>query len=231
MTRLRVVALGLVALLLGVGLGMALQRQLMKDRLEVFEAPTAADIGFLRDMMSHHEQAMEMSLVEINHGEDSQVRQTATDILLAQRGEYVQMSEKLDAWGIDSVAPDGKSMGWMGMPIRTEKMPGLATSAQMTAFKAMRGKDTDIEFLRLMTVHHGSGVEMARYAGDRTKIGLVAVLSARMVADQQSEINDMRNYGKRLGADIPMPTPMMNAGSDMGDMDMGDMDMGEVKPS
>jgi uncharacterized protein (DUF305 family) len=237
MTRLRVVALALVALLLGVGLGMALQRQLLKDRLAVLEAPTAADIGFLRDMMSHHEQAMEMSLIEINHGEDSQVRQTAVDILLAQRGEYVQMSEKLDAWGIDSVASDGKSMAWMGMPIPTEQMPGLATPVQMTAFKAMRGKATDVEFLRLMTVHHGSGVDMAKYAGDRTEIGLVAVLSTRMVADQRSEINDMRSYGKRLGVDIPMPAPMMNMSASTGstgssesaDTTMMNMDHGDHK--
>jgi uncharacterized protein (DUF305 family) len=203
---------------------MTLQRQMLKDQLAVVEAPTDADVGFLRDMMTHHEQAIELSLIEVSRGADPQVRQQASDILLAQRGEYVQMSDKLDAWGLDSVSPDGKAMAWMGMPVAPEAMPGLATPAEMAAFKAMRGNDADVEFLRLMTVHHGSGVEMAKYAGDRTEIGLVGVLSTRMIADQQSEINDMRNYGKRLGVDIPAPKAMesmppmagMSHGSDAG---------------
>ncbi len=215
MKRVQVIALSLVMTLLGVGVGMTMQRRMLRDQLAVVEAPTESDIGFLRDMMTHHEQAIELSLLELSNGVDPQVRQEASDILLAQRGEYVQMGDKLDAWGVDSVSADGKAMGWMGMPVASEKMPGLATPAQMTAFKAMRGKDADVEFLRLMVVHHGSGVEMAKYAGDRTKIGLVGVLSTRMVADQQSEINDMRNYGKRLGVNIPAPQPQMNHSGEM----------------
>ena len=54
------------------------------------------DVGFLRDMMVHHDQAVTMAASELWRGESSSVRQEALDNLLAQRGEYVQMAERLD---------------------------------------------------------------------------------------------------------------------------------------
>ena len=69
---------------------------------------SSVDVGFLRDMMVHHDQAITMAASEMWRGESNSVRQEALDILLAQRGEYVQMGERLDAWGVASADPDGK---------------------------------------------------------------------------------------------------------------------------
>ena len=85
---------------------------------------SAVDVGFLRDMMVHHDQAITMAASELWRGESNSVRQEGLDILLGQRGEYVQMGERLDGWGVASAAPDGKAMGWMGMSVKVEDMPG-----------------------------------------------------------------------------------------------------------
>lgn len=81
------------------------------------------DVGFLRDMMVHHDQAVTMAASELWRGESSSVRQEALDNLLAQRGEYVQMAERLDSRGVASAEPGGKAMGCMGMSVKVEDMP------------------------------------------------------------------------------------------------------------
>lgn len=81
------------------------------------------DVGFLRDMMVHHDQAVTMAASELWRGESSLVRQEALDNLLAQRGEYVQMAERLDSRGVASAEPGGKAMGCMGMSVKVEDMP------------------------------------------------------------------------------------------------------------
>ena len=104
---------------------------------------SSVDVGFVRDMMVHHDQAVVMAASELWRGESSSVRQEALDILLAQRGEYVQMAERLDGWGVASAEPDGKAMGWMGMSVKVEDMPGLATAVLMD-----RTQETEIAEMR-----------------------------------------------------------------------------------
>jgi uncharacterized protein (DUF305 family) len=205
----RVVALCVATALLGVGIGMTVQKSRTPDTAAAEDAqPAAVDIGFLRDMMIHHEQAIELSVIVMNRGTDSSVRQEAIDILLAQRGEYVQMGDQLDKWGIDAVNEDGTSMAWMGMAVPSAQMPGLATTQQITKLKSLQGTEADIEFLRLMINHHSSGAAMAKAAADQSQVAFVAVMAGRMAAIQTTEINEMRSFARRLGTEIPAPQPM-----------------------
>ena len=63
------------------------------------------DVGFLRDVMVHHDQAVTMAASEL------------------WRGEYVQMAERLDSRGVASAEPGGKAMACMGMSVKVEDMP------------------------------------------------------------------------------------------------------------
>ncbi len=215
----KVIALCLATTLLGLGIGMTVQR--MRADRSAEPKPTALDVGFLRDMMSHHEQAIELSVLIMNRGSDNSVRQEAVDILLAQRGEYVQMGDQLDKWGIDAVPEDGQAMGWMGMPVPTASMPGLATPEQIAKLKTLTGTAADVEFLRLMINHHASGADMAQYAADRSQVPFVAVMAGRMAAVQSVEINEMRAFARRLGTEIPAPAKVDHSGHSMDDAPAG----------
>jgi uncharacterized protein (DUF305 family) len=205
----KVAGLCVATMLLGGGIGTTVQRARSDRQAVQAEAqPTTIDIGFLRDMMVHHEQALELSLIVMNRGTDPSVRQEAVDILLAQRGEYVQMGDQLDRWGVDALPQNDTSMGWMGMAVPTSKMPGLATPEQIAKLKTLNGTDADVEFLRLMINHHASGADMAQYAADRSQVAFVAVMAGRMAAVQTVEINEMRSFARRLGIEIAAPTPM-----------------------
>jgi uncharacterized protein (DUF305 family) len=214
----RAVGLALATLVLGVGLGMFLQRARTDSSVKAAAAapPSAVDIGFLRDMMTHHEQAIELSLIVMFNGSDASVRQEAVDVILGQRGEYVQMQDQLAEWGIDPIQPDGQAMGWMGMAVPEQQMPGLATPSEIANLKRLTGTAADVEFLRLMVNHHASGVDMAKYASKQSKVPFVGAMADQMVAVQAIEIAEMRAFARRLGTEIPKPAGHAADGSSAG---------------
>jgi uncharacterized protein (DUF305 family) len=203
---LRSIALAAASLVLGLGIGMFMQRERsQREFVQTLDAPNQVDVGFLQDMMTHHEQAIQMSVIAMSRGSDPAVRQEALDILLAQRGEYVQMADKLESWGVDVESADGTVMGWMGMPMAPEQMPGLASVEEMANLKTLKGTEADIEFLRLMIDHHAGGVEMAKAASSGANVAFVKVLADGMAALQAVEIAEMQAFARRLGANLAPP--------------------------
>jgi uncharacterized protein (DUF305 family) len=217
LTRGRLAALACALLLLGGGIGSVAQRQLNSNQESVAE-PSEVDIGFLRDMMLHHEQAIELSLLELNRGVTPDVRQEAVDILLAQRGEYVQMGDQLDEWGIDPVNPDGTVMDWMGMSMPAASMPGLATPEQIASLKKATGTEADAQFVQLMITHHVGGVQMADVAKREAQTQLVVEMASRMSALQTTEIAEMKGMAQRLGVEVntTLPEHDMSHSTDVG---------------
>ena len=54
-----------------------------------------ADIDFVRGMIAHHQGAIDMAKVELEHGKDAKLRKLAEDIIKAQEAEITMMKEWL----------------------------------------------------------------------------------------------------------------------------------------
>lgn len=75
----------------------AVRMKMMQD----MQAPLSgdADIDFMRQMRSHHQQAVEMAKIEKDHGKDAQVRELATSIMDQQTEEIAIIDRWLAAKG------------------------------------------------------------------------------------------------------------------------------------
>lgn len=54
-----------------------------------------ADVDFVRGMIAHHQGAIDMAKVELEHGKNADIRKLAQGVITAQEGEIAMMKEWL----------------------------------------------------------------------------------------------------------------------------------------
>ena len=197
--RGRIVLITAAALLVGLLLGAA--GGILYPRLTE-PGDNSVEAGFLRDMSTHHAQAVEMSMLAHANSTDPDVVTLAGDIALTQQGQINYMQAWLRDWHL---SPTGSRpvMAWMpdsAGSVVNGLMPGMATPTQLDGLRKATGKQLDIQYLQLMRQHHLGGIHMAQEAITLTKNKDVDWLAGTMVAGQQGEINVIDGMLKQLGA-------------------------------
>jgi uncharacterized protein (DUF305 family) len=170
---------------------------------------SSVDVGFARDMSTHHVQAITMAGYERDNTTNPALKVLAADIETQQQFQIGEMQGWLDNWGL-TVENPGRRMLWMGPEharhVVNGLMPGMATPAQMRQLQSMHGTALDIFFLQLMVHHHQGGVVMARFAAAHAQLAYVRNLAQAMVAAQSDEIVQMEQLLRQLGGS-PLPPP------------------------
>jgi len=170
---------------------------------------SAVDTGFMVDMSEHHDQAVQIAIMELAHGEDMTVKGFAQDVLLFQRSELGAMSVLLDDHGASrpEYDPHRTVMAWMNMSTELQSMPGLASPDQLTQLEAARGSESDLLFLTLMSTHHTGGLHMAQYASEHGSDPRVTELAGRMATNQAAEVKEYNIAQERLGVPVATTEP------------------------
>jgi uncharacterized protein (DUF305 family) len=179
-------------------LGFAVAQFLERDEPP---ATGSVEVGFAQDMITHHEQAVEMASLVINNGESPVVRAFAKEIMKFQAYEIGLMDGWLMDWGYSRATRSDEAMAWMEEPVPVRSMPGLATDAQMDHLGDARGAAADGLFLELMAVHHRGGIPMAEHAAEHSDEARVRELAQRIARNQAVEINEYAQTAERLGLD------------------------------
>ncbi len=182
--------------LLVIGLVFALGRRSMEP------SDSDVDVGFLQDMTNHHEQAVQMSLLELQNGSDIEVKGFAQEVVLFQRFELGKMDAYLEARGLKPLDydPDRPVMRWMDMGGTLKEMPGMASASQMEELEHARGTEADLLYLQLMTEHHKGGLHMAEYAAEHADDPKIRNLAEIMARNQRREISEYATVIERLEA-------------------------------
>jgi uncharacterized protein (DUF305 family) len=199
-------------------LGAALS-YVITERADAPPGPESTDVGFLQDMITHHEQARALSYSELENGTTPEVELFAREIIQQQSYEIGMMDRMLDEWGYARENRPDTAMEWMGNGVPPQQMPGMASEAELRALQDATDEHADALFLALMKDHHRGGVDMATAAADSAGAPWVRDLAARMARNQTIEVNEMEAARDRAGlTDGPVgyePGPF----ADMSDMD------------
>ncbi|MFO7590159.1 MAG: DUF305 domain-containing protein [Acidimicrobiia bacterium] len=158
-----------------------------------------ADVGFLDDMVQHHSGAITIGFEYLQARGDGPMGHYAREIVIEQSQEVAQMNALLSEVDDHETIGDGVSMEWMGHPIRTRRMPGLATTDQITRLGAARELAADDLFSELMIRHHAAGVAMADEAAALGTNATVARLARAMARVQRQEMAAMNAARATLG--------------------------------
>lgn len=170
------------------------------------DEPSAADVGFLRDMIVHHEQAVEMSKIVIGSDLPAGAQSFVVEVISDQRYEIGLMETILRRWNVSTEVPGGGAMAWMGAPVDVEAMPGMATGADLSALADTTGPRAAEAWFQLMSVHHQGGLAMAEAAKGSAEDAGVKALARRIARNQRIEINEYAAAATRIGVSVPRLT-------------------------
>ncbi len=169
------------------------------------ESFSKVDIGFLTDMETHHNGAINMSFDYLDRSHDPVVKHFAQEIISSQSQELASMNSYLNRAGGAAVAGDGSvAMAWMGHPVRPADMPGMPSKAELAQLDESSGLQADDLFTHLMIRHHAGGIAMADYAAANGEYSGVRDLARTMAKVQRTEINEMNVRRVALGL-APIP--------------------------
>ncbi|GAB2573917.1 DUF305 domain-containing protein [Paractinoplanes abujensis] len=188
-----------LALVLGVALGIGIGLSIPH-----FTKPgdDSVEAGFLRDMSTHHAQAVEMSMIAHQKSDDAEIVYVANDIALTQHGQIGYMQAWLRDWGLSPTGSQ-KPMAWMpnsAGSVVNGLMPGMATPEQLTKLRAASGKELNTEFLTLMRQHHLGGIHMAQEAVKLSDNKDIDWIAESMVQSQQTELGLIDDLLKKVQA-------------------------------
>ena len=153
--------------------------------------PVEADVRFMREMIPHHAQALEMTDLVEQRTENPRIRMLAERIAVSQADEIGWMEAWLDAHG-RAVPPEGDHAHHAG---HGELMPGMLTPEEMAALAGSSGPTFDRLFLEGMIRHHEGALVMVDTllatpgAAQATEVYQIAT---DIGADQRADIDRMR---------------------------------------
>jgi uncharacterized protein (DUF305 family) len=155
--------------------------------------PNTTDLGFLQDMRTHHEQAVYLGLYFLSdEGTNPALRDIAREIVFGQGIEIGRMIELLRMYGAAESNESDTAMRWMNEPTPIDRMPGLASDADIDKLLSSKGTDADRLFVALMVAHHQGGIHMAQYAAAHANETEVRRFASGMIVGQTGEIGEMQ---------------------------------------
>jgi uncharacterized protein (DUF305 family) len=186
-----------VAIIIGVFAGAAIWALQGDD--EPPPPMNAVDVGFLQEMIDHHEQALVISNLYLDGQPDGPASAYANEVIMFQERDLGWMRDWLDEEGYAPGNPDRTAMAWMNEPVPVAEMPGMQTQERLDELANATGSEADRLFFEIMTDHHLGGVHMAEHAAANGARPEVIDFAASVARNQRIEVVEYEGAMRRLG--------------------------------
>ncbi|MEP1122786.1 MAG: DUF305 domain-containing protein [Ilumatobacter sp.] len=157
------------------------------------------DVGFVRDMLDHHEQALLIANIYLDERPDSGVAPYAREVLLYQQREIGWMEGWLAEEGYAVGESDRTAMEWMDEPVPVAEMPGMQSQQRLDELDAATGEDADRLFFLIMADHHLGAIHMGDHAKLNGARQEIMDFAANVSRNQKIEIAEYQAAYERLG--------------------------------
>ncbi|WP_439689819.1 DUF305 domain-containing protein [Curtobacterium sp. SP.BCp] len=146
------------------------------------------DVKFTQQMLTHHQQAIEMSnmLLAKGSGVQADVVTLAKQIKTEQASEIRTMTGWLKSW---NQPPQMPSMSGMDH----SSMSGMMSHSAMQALQNASPRDAGKLYLEQMIQHHTSAVDMAKTEVTKGKNADTVALAKSIVQSQTEQITQMQD--------------------------------------
>lgn len=146
------------------------------------------DVLFVRNMLHHHSQAIEMTGFVEGRTSDADIRLLAERMEVSQTDEITQLETWLQRRGEPVRDPDAAHAH------DATSMPGLLSDEELSELEAAEGDEFDRLFLEFMIRHHEGAVEMVTdlYASGGGQESEIDAFARHVEADQEIEIARMQ---------------------------------------
>lgn len=166
------------------------------------EPPTpmnAVDVGFLQDMLDHHDQALLISNLYLDDQPQGDAAPYAREVIMFQTRDIGWMEDWLAEEGYSRGAPDRAAMEWMSEPTPVAEMPGMQTSERLQELADASGAEQDRLWFEIMTDHHLGGVHMADHAAANGAREEITEFAESVSRNQRIEVVEYERAMERLG--------------------------------
>jgi uncharacterized protein (DUF305 family) len=159
----------------------------------------AVDVGFLQDMLDHHDQALLISNLYLEDNADGDAAPYAREVIMFQTRDIGWMEEWLADDGYARGEPGRTAMEWMDEPTSVAEMRGMQTPERLQELAAAEGTDADLLFFDMMTDHHLGGVHMADHAAANGARDEIIEFAESVSRNQRIEVVEYQRAMERLG--------------------------------
>ena len=159
------------------------------------QGPAEADMRFMREMIPHHRQALEMTALVEERTERRDLRMLAGRIEVSQTDEIAWM----ERWLADNRAPAPADHAHHA--VHGDLMPGMLTPQEIAALAAASGPAFDRLFLEGMIRHHEGALTMVEQlfaTPGAAQATAVYQIATDIDADQRADISRMREMLEAL---------------------------------
>ncbi|MBD2564356.1 MULTISPECIES: DUF305 domain-containing protein [Nostoc] len=163
------------------------------------------DQHFIKMMISHHQQAVEMANLALTRAKHPEIKKLAQAIKNDQNREIQQMQTWYKAWygkDVPATAMTHQEMMAMHQRMCQQMNPGMmkmpmnqnrrGMNVDLAALK--NAPDFDKEFIRQMIPHHRMAVMMSQMATKKATKPEIRNLAQSIIKTQTAEINQMQQW-------------------------------------